>query len=88
MSIHQVADLDIFQRMHSVLRAFDDPVYLIVYMLEKARAISLLKTLEDLSDVVLSDHWFPLCIRHQPVRRTFRIIARQSPAQGSLSKKR
>ena len=44
------------------MRAFDDPVDLIVYMLEKARSIALLKTLEDLSDVVFSDHWFLLYI--------------------------
>jgi hypothetical protein len=50
------------------MRAFDDPVDLIVYMLEKARSIALLKTLEDLSDVVFSDHWFLLYIRQQPVR--------------------
>ena len=55
------------------MRAFDDPVDLIVYMLEKARAISLLKTLEDLSDVVFGDHWFLLNIRHEPVRWKYRI---------------
>jgi hypothetical protein len=44
------------------MRAFDDPVDLIVYMLEKARSIALLKTLEDLSDVVFSDHSFLLYI--------------------------
>jgi hypothetical protein len=52
------------------MRAFDDPVDLIVYMLEKARSIALLKTLEDLSDVVFSDHWFLLYIRQRPVRWT------------------
>src|SRR4029077_15267280 len=50
--------------------SFDDPVDLIVYMLEKARSIALLKTLEDLSDVVFSDHWFLLYIRQRPVRWT------------------
>jgi hypothetical protein len=38
------------------MRAFDDPVDLIVDMLEKARAVALLKTLEDPSDVVFGDH--------------------------------
>jgi len=38
------------------MRAFDDPVDLIVYMLEKARAVALLKTLEDPSDVVFGNH--------------------------------
>jgi hypothetical protein len=38
------------------MRAFDDPVDLVVYMLEKARAIALLKPLENLSDVVFGDH--------------------------------
>src|SRR4029077_3394917 len=47
------------QRMH----AFDDPVDLVVYMLEKARAVALLKTLEDPSDVVFSDHKLLLYIR-------------------------
>src|SRR6476469_8562947 len=52
------------------MRAFDDPVDLIVYMLEKARSIALLKTLENLSDVFFGDHWFLLNIRNQPVRPT------------------
>jgi quercetin dioxygenase-like cupin family protein len=36
--------------------AFDDPVDLIVYMLEKARAVALLKTLEDPSNIVFGNH--------------------------------
>src|SRR5262245_43417972 len=36
--------------------AFDDPVDLVVNMLEKARAVALLETLEDLPDVVFRDH--------------------------------
>ena len=35
------------------MRAFDDPVDFIIHMLEKARAVALLETLEDLSDVAL-----------------------------------
>src|ERR1700756_3549314 len=38
------------------MRAFDDPVDLIVYMLEKARTVALLKTLKDPSDVVFGNH--------------------------------
>src|SRR5580658_5740070 len=38
------------------MRAFDDPVDLVVYMLEKARAIAFLKILENHSDVVFGDH--------------------------------
>src|SRR4029077_16503547 len=38
------------------MRAFDDPVDLIVYMLEKARSVALLKTLKDPSDVVFGNH--------------------------------
>ena len=44
------------------MRAFDDPVDLIVYMLEKTRAVALLETLEYLSDVVFGDHRFLLYI--------------------------
>lgn len=51
------------------LRAFVDPVYLIVYMLEKARAISLLKTFEDLSDVVFGDHWSSCIYVTDPLRQ-------------------
>ena len=52
------------------MRACDDPVDLIVYMLEKARSIASLKTLEDLSDVVFSDHWLLLYMRQRLVRWT------------------
>src|SRR4029077_18906254 len=45
------------QRMH----AFDDPVDLVVYMLEKAGAIAVLKPRENLSDVVFGDHKLLLC---------------------------
>src|ERR1700735_5520883 len=38
------------------MRAFDDPVDLVVYMLEEARAIALLELLENLYDVVFGDH--------------------------------
>ncbi len=38
------------------MRAFDDPVDLIIYMLEKAGAVALLKTLKDPSDVVFGNH--------------------------------
>src|SRR6202030_3128569 len=50
------------------MRAFDDPVNPIVYMLEKARAIAALKALENLSDVVFGNHKLLLYLREQPVR--------------------
>src|ERR1700733_6760197 len=47
------------------MRAFDDPVDLVVYMLEKTCAIAVLKALENLSDGVFGDHEILLCIREQ-----------------------
>src|SRR4029077_1063358 len=46
------------------MRAFDDPVDLVIYMLEKARAIAVLEALENLSDVVFGDHQI-LLYRHE-----------------------
>jgi hypothetical protein len=37
------------------MRAFDDPVDLVVYMLEKTRSIAVLKALENRSDVVFGE---------------------------------
>jgi hypothetical protein len=45
------------------MRAFDDPVDLVVDMLEKARAVALLKTFEDPSDVVFGYHKRLLYVR-------------------------
>jgi len=53
------------------MRAFDDPVDLIVYMLEKTRAVALLETLEDFSDVDLSNHKRLLSLREQLRCSTF-----------------
>ncbi len=60
------------------MRAFDDPVDLIVYMLEKAGAVALLKTLEGPSDVVFGDHKLLLYIREQPVCST--LVRTDCPA--------
>jgi hypothetical protein len=49
--------------------AFDDPVDLIVHMFEKARAVALLKTIEDPSDVVFGYHKHLLNLCEQPVAR-------------------
>src|ERR1700745_1562757 len=51
------------------MRAFADPVDLVVYMLEKARAIAVLKPSKNLSDVVFGDHEILLCIREQLLAR-------------------
>src|SRR5271155_5800420 len=50
------------------MRAFDDPVDLVVYMLEKVGAVALLETLEDPLDVVLGNHELLLYLGEQPVR--------------------
>src|SRR5271155_3219046 len=52
------------------MRAFDDPVDLVVYMLEKARAIALLKALENRSDVIFGNHEILLCICEQLLARS------------------
>jgi hypothetical protein len=44
------------------MRAFDDPVDLVVDMREKARAIAVLEVLENRSDVVFGDHEDLLCM--------------------------
>jgi hypothetical protein len=61
------------------MRAFDDPVDLIVYMLEKAGAVALLETLEDPSDVVFGNHEFLLYLREQPVRSPLSGTVRPRP---------
>jgi hypothetical protein len=48
--------------------AFDDPVDLIVYVLEKACTIALLEPLEDASDVVFADHKLLLAARNIAMR--------------------
>src|SRR5271170_2292016 len=63
------------------MRAFDDPVDFVVYMLEKARAIAVLEPLENLSDVVFGDHQILLCIREQLLAR--RRTDRPAPKLGT-----
>src|SRR5580658_3068826 len=63
------------------MRAFDDPVDLVVYMREKTRAIALLKTLENLSDVVFGDHEILLRKReHLHARNRTDCLASSIPA--------
>src|SRR6202030_1606811 len=50
---------------------FDDPVDLFVYMLEKTRAVALLETLEDFSDVDFGNHKCLLSLREQLRGSTF-----------------
>src|ERR1700733_14428293 len=50
------------------VRAFDNPVDLIVDMLEKAGAIALLETFEQLPDVGFGNHKCLLWLREQPAR--------------------
>src|ERR1700686_5385736 len=63
------------------MRAFDDPVDLVVDMFEKARAVALLETPEDLPDAVFGDHKCLLYMREQPAARPWlgRIVLAQKP---------
>src|SRR5277367_4342236 len=63
------------------MRAFDDPVDLVVYMLEKARAIAVLEPFENLSDVVFGDHQILQWIREQLLAR--RRTDRPAPKLGT-----
>jgi hypothetical protein len=56
------------------MRAFDDPVDLVVYMLEKARAIAALKLLENRSDVAFGDHQILLFYPRAIARRRYDVL--------------
>jgi hypothetical protein len=52
------------------VRAFNDPVDLVIHMLEKARAIAVLQAVENLSDVVFGNHEFLLQMGRAIARST------------------